>query len=293
MTAAARAWGAVATLVLIVAITASWWALALWPLSDAAPDWLLRTRAVCFGATATRLPDAGGWILLIGQPFGMAVLLAAIWGAELKRGMTLVMANVAGQLAAGAVAAALLAGVATVGVRVRTASLDTFDPGPGAGAQALNRLNDVAPALALIDQSGREVTLASFRGRPVLVAFAYAHCATVCPLIVSDVIGAQRQLGDKSAAVLLVTLDPWRDTPSRLPAIASHWGVAGDAHVLSGPPDAVERTLNAWRIPRTRNQKTGEISHPSMVYVVSAEGRIAYAVTGGADAISAAVRALP
>jgi cytochrome oxidase Cu insertion factor (SCO1/SenC/PrrC family) len=59
-----------------------------------------------------------------------------------------------------------------------------------------------------------------------------------------------------------------------------------------GAPDVVERTLNRWRVPRTRNQKTGDILHPSIVYVVAADGRIAYAVTGGAETIAAAVRAL-
>jgi cytochrome oxidase Cu insertion factor (SCO1/SenC/PrrC family) len=92
--------------------------------------------------------------------------------------------------------------------------------------------------------------------------------------------------------VLIVTLDPWRDTPSRLESIASSWRLDADAHVLSGPPDAVERTLNAWRVPRTRNQRTGDISHPSIVYIVNAEGRITYVVPGGAEAIVAAVRAL-
>ncbi len=62
--------------------------------------------------------------------------------------------------------------------------------------------------------------------------------------------------------------------------------------MLSGTPDAVERALNAWRVPRARNEKTGDIMHPSLVYVVSADGRIAYVVNGGADTIAAAVRAL-
>ena len=65
-----------------------------------------------------------------------------------------------------------------------------------------------------------------------------------------------------------------------------------DAHVLSGAPDEVERTLNGWRVPRVRNQQTGDISHPSIVYVIGADGRIAYVVSGNADAIAAAVRAL-
>jgi protein SCO1/2 len=125
-----------------------------------------------------------------------------------------------------------------------------------------------------------------------MVTFAYAHCDTVCPLIVSEVLSARRMLGDRAPALLIITLDPWRDTPGRLPTMAKSWALDAGAHVLSGTAQAVERTLNAWRIPRTRNQKTGAISHPAIVYVVSADGRIAYAVGGDAATITAAVGAL-
>jgi cytochrome oxidase Cu insertion factor (SCO1/SenC/PrrC family) len=126
----------------------------------------------------------------------------------------------------------------------------------------------------------------------VLVGFAFAHCQTVCPLIVSDMLGAQRAIEDEPPAVLIVTLDPWRDTPSRLPSMAEQWKLGGAAHVLSGDPETVERTLNAWRVPRVRNQKTGDIVHPAMVYVIDRHGRIAYAVSGSAEALAAAVGAL-
>lgn len=291
--AAGRAWAAVTALGAIVVITASWWALALWPVGSAAPEWLLRTREVCFGSTADRLPNAGGWVLLVGQPAGMIALLAGVWGADLREGMALATARVAGQLAVGVVSALLVAGLGSVVARVRTAGLEPFPTSPGEIAAAqLTRVNDVAPPLALTDQTGREVTLESSRGRPVLVAFAFAHCQTVCPLIVADVLEARRRLGSDPPSVLIVTLDPWRDTPSRLASIAKQWGLDGDAHVLSGAPEEVERTLNGWRVPRVRNEKTGDISHPSIVYVIGGDGRIAYVVSGNADAIVAAVRAL-
>ena len=105
-------------------------------------------------------------------------------------------------------------------------------------------------------------------------------------------IDAQARLTDDAPIVLIVTLDPWRDTPARLPAIASAWKLPPEVHVLSGEPDQVERTLNAWRIPRARNERTGDLSHPSLVYVIDPGGRIAYALTGHVDQIVAAVRAL-
>lgn len=293
MSARTRAWTALAALMSIVAITASWWALALWPVGSGAPEWFLRTRAVCFGTTTSGLPDAGGWLLLIGQPLGMLALLGTVWTAELHAGLALAMSRTAGQLAVGVVTAAIVTGIGGAVVRVAGAGSESFSAGPTRDiAGQLTRVDDAAPALDLVDQHGSRVTLDAFRGRPVLVTFAYAHCETVCPAIVASVRTAAGRLTDRRPAVVVVTLDPWRDTPSRLGAIADGWSLEGDAHVVSGQPSAVERTLNGWRVPRVRNEKTGELSHPSIVYVIGPDGRIRYVLTGQADAIAAAVRAL-
>jgi protein SCO1/2 len=281
-----------AALAAIGIITASWWILALWPVPPASPAWLLRTREVCFGSTADDLPTAAGWLLLVGQPIGMFLLLAAVWGRELRAGVARMLTQTAGQLTAGIVLALAVAGVAAAVVRVRTAGVDSFPASTADPAAQLTRVHDTAPGLSLTDQHGRIITLDSLRGRPVIVTFAFGHCETVCPLIVSDVLAARRRIAGARPAILIVTLDPLRDTPGRLPTLADAWRLDGDAHVLSGPPDDVERTLNAWRVPRTRNQKTGDIVHPSIAYVVGPDGRITYVVSGGADVIAAAVRAL-
>ena len=118
MRATARAWVALSGLAVILAITASWWALALWPTSDA-PAWLVLTRETCFGTAATGLPDAGGWMALTGQPLGMLLVLFAGWGRDVRAGLRAAMERVSGQLAVGGVAAVLIAGVLGVVVRVR------------------------------------------------------------------------------------------------------------------------------------------------------------------------------
>jgi cytochrome oxidase Cu insertion factor (SCO1/SenC/PrrC family) len=293
MTATRRAWSAMGALAAIVAITAAWWSLALWPVEPTTPAWLLRTRAVCFGTMLNDLPNAAGWLLLIGQPVGMLTILVTVWPAELRRGFALVMGRVWGQMLLGLIAAAIVVGVAGAVARVSGwQDRSFFTGGDREIVTALTRVNDEAPALTLDDQHGQPVSLDRFRGRPVIVTFAYGHCETICPLVVSDVLAAQRQLADRSAAVIIITLDPWRDTPSRLAAIASNWNMGPETHFLSGPPAVVERTLNAWRVPRVRNEKTGDLSHPPIIYIIGPDGRIGYVVQGNASAIVAAVRAL-
>lgn len=294
MSVRVRSRASLLALAVILLITASWWALALWPTGDETPAWLALTREVCFGTSRTGLPDAGGWLVLVGQPLCMMLILFAAWGRDVRDGVRRLAQRVWGQLVLGGVAAAILAGAAGVALRVRIADAQPFaSSSTEAIARGLNRLNDAAKPISLVDQTGRTVSLEQYRGRPVLVTFAYAHCETVCPLIVHDVLTARDRLPEERApAVLVVTLDPWRDTPSRLPSIARQWGMTGNAHILSGAPEQVERTLNAWRIPRVRNERTGDLSHPSLVYVVGPDGRIAYAIPGSEALIRAAVEAL-
>src|SRR5690606_26664526 len=191
------------------------------------------------------------------------------------------------------VAAVLLAGLRVLGaddvVASEVAAADGSAPG-----RAPVRLNRAAPPLALIDQHGAERTLEEFRGRPVLVTFAFAHCETVCPLLVHDVIAAQELLRADARspvpAALVVTLDPWRDTPARLPFIAHAWRLGPDAAILSGDTARVTATLDAWGVARARDPRTGDVVHPALVYVVDPAGRLAFAAPGGAETLAELVR---
>jgi protein SCO1/2 len=168
-------------------------------------------------------------------------------------------------------------------VRAGTRAL-AFYPAVGA-PDDVPRLDRPAPALALVDQRGERIGLERFRSRPLLVAFAYAHCTTVCPLIVHDALEAQRRLAPVRASLVVVTLDPWRDTPDRLPAMAEAWRLGPDAYVASGDTSVVERTLDAWSVPRARDMQSGDVTHPALIYLVDGAGRIRYAVPGNPELI--------
>jgi hypothetical protein len=74
--------------------------------------------------------------------------------------------------------------------------------------------------------------------------------------------------------------------------MAAQWGLPADAFVLSGEVSAVETTLDRWTVPRTRDPRTGALTHPNLVYVMDRTGRIAYATSGNADAIEQLVKRL-
>lgn len=277
----------------ILAITGVWWALALWPLPGDAPAWLLRTRVVCFGSAANGLPTTAGWMALIGQPLYMLATLWLIWGEVVAGGLRAIARSPAGRAALDGSGVLLAAGLAAAGYRVASAGTRAAGDAPARIAPAeVPRLDRRAPPLALVDQRGRPVTLDRFRGRPVLLTFAYAHCETVCPLVVQDLLRARDRTADLDPAVLVITLDPWRDTPARLPSIALTWRLGTEALVLSGAVADVERTLDGWNVARERNLRTGDVTHPALVYVIDRNGRIAYLVNGNAETLEALVRRL-
>lgn len=288
---APRHWGTLVALGAILLITLAWWALALWPLPAEAPPALLRARTVCFGTGDNGLPNGIGWMMLIGEPIMITLLLvSAVGGTTMRETFQSLAQHTLGRLALNTTVLGLVAALALAGARV------TYALGIGAADQtqtsadvaAVTRINRPAPPLDLVDQHGTAVTLAALRGRPALVTFAYAHCQTVCPLIVQNVVRARNQLAGQGAApqVVVITLDPWRDTPSRLPGMARQWGLPDDAHVLSGPVQDVEAALHRWEVPRTRNGQNGEITHPNVVYVLDGSGRIAFVTNGDADVLA-------
>lgn len=277
----------VGVLALIAAITAAWWALALWPLPEEAPSWLARTRYVCFGSTVTGLPNGGGWLLLIAEPISLTAVLLVVWGGAVRDGLRVLAARPWGRIALHAAVALAVVGVTAAAWRVRTATAAALPALTMPPPDTYPRLDRDAPPLALRDHRGEPVSLAQFRGRPVLLTFAYAHCQTVCPLLVRDVQAARRRVPELEAVALIVTLDPWRDVPSRLPHIAASWGLEHQEILLGGTVEEVEQVLEAWNVATYRDPATGEIQHPSLVYVLDRRGRIAFAAAGGADHLAA------
>lgn len=280
-----RAALALAALLGIFLITVGFWALALWPLTSATPEWVARTREICFGSARDGLPHAGGWVLLVGEPAGMLLFLLAAWGYEVKEGFTFLWDRWAGRVAVGSVILLIGVGAGAATVRVAQVRGDPFDPTGRDPELAVVPINEAAPALGLVNQGGDTVTLASLRGRPVVITFVYAHCETVCPVMVHDVLAAS----EGRAVPVLVTLDPWRDTPARLPSIAASWNLPADAVLLSGDVETVEFVLNRWKVPRVRNATTGELIHPTVAYVLDAAGRLRFQTDATQDALRLAL----
>ncbi len=275
----------------ILLISVGWWVLALWPLDPTAPAWLVRTREVCFGASRQTLPSPVGWALLVGEPLGLLAMLVLVWGDALRADLRRLNARPRSRAVLMLGAAVVVLGLGATVRRVRNVTgwgvREAFVPLP----PLPERDDRAAETLALVDQHGDSVRLTDFRGRWVLVTFAFAHCADICPAIVADVRRVRAAEGATDVPLLIVTLDPWRDAPPQLPGIARDWALRGEDRILSGEVATVTAALNRWRIGRVRDGDTGDVLHGSVVVLVDPEGREAWRIEGAIQRLHDALRA--
>jgi protein SCO1 len=265
----------------ILIVSVLWWLMALGSVQDA-PEWLERARSVCFNVGETGLPDTKGWLLLVGQPPAMIALLMVGWGNEVRASLGRLTSRARGRAALTFVAMALLTGLALAAARVAEARIPEIAFGRDEAApDTYPRIDRTWPeSEGLLGQSG-PFDLDVLGGRAALVTFAFGHCATICPVIVRQTIEVRRRLG-RDVSIVVITLDPWRDTPNRLEGLVGQFGLDPERDfVVSGPVDAVNAALDAWNIPRERDSQSGDVTHPALVYMVEADGTVAYASTGG------------
>lgn len=263
---------ALAALGIVGLVTAVWWALALYPAVNA-PEWVSRTRLACFGAQPGGLPNAGGWILLVFQPVGMLAMLFVVWGQAVRADLRWLVSRPVGRFVIGAALGAMTWGALTAATVVRrvASGAESF---PFTSAPSTI---DV-PDLVLTDQHGQVFNLRQAAAGPVLVTFAFAHCETMCPTQIRDLQRIRSEAGRDDIPLVVVTVDPWRDVPSRLRTIAEAWKLAPADRILSGSVDEVNATLDAWGVARQRDEVTGDVFHALAAVFVHPGSRTAIRV---------------
>jgi cytochrome oxidase Cu insertion factor (SCO1/SenC/PrrC family) len=272
--------------------TVLWWSFALWPVGTDSSAVLLRAREVCFGRTDTGLPDARGWLVLIGQPIGMAIALSVVWRVSVFGAVRGLLRRGWGRVVVIGALVVLTVGMASASNRVsRALQSGRFDPQGAIGAVE-RRMDRALPDFALVDQNGITRGPEALGGSPTLLTFAFGHCETLCPIMVAVATGvAERLRSEIDVRVTVITVDPWRDTPGRLPALVEQWKLAGPNDLaLSGSVDQVQAALDAFGILTSRDPRTGEITHPGRIFLIDESGQMRYSVPADAAKIEELLR---
>lgn len=129
----------------------------------------------------------------------------------------------------------------------------------------------------LTDQSGRVLAFAETAGEVRLTSLFYASCGYVCPLLIEQIRGIEAALDSEQKQrlrVLLISLDPERDTPAALAELARKRKLDLQRWTLARPLPADLRKLAAVLGVQYRRQDDGEVNHSTVISLLDAQGRI-------------------
>lgn len=132
---------------------------------------------------------------------------------------------------------------------------------------------------SLPDTSGKIRTLPEYKGKVVVLFFGYTHCPDVCPTTLAELTQALLKLGSdaKRVQVLMVTVDPARDTP---PILTQYVAAFDPSFVGLRPADEAQlvkitkdfRVYYAKVPGKTTDDYT--MDHTAASYVFDADGKL-------------------
>jgi len=140
-------------------------------------------------------------------------------------------------------------------------------------------INGLMPDLAfnMTDDAGRPVSAETYRAKTVLLFFGYTNCPDVCPTTLATLAQALKdtKTHGANAVVLFVTVDPERDTLTRMHDYAKAFGpwTVG----LRGTQDDLRTFTKRYRVTYSygKTDKAGnyEVMHSTGVFVFDGNGR--------------------
>lgn len=132
-------------------------------------------------------------------------------------------------------------------------------------------------ALPLTDAQGRTQDWRTLAGKPRVVSMFYTSCQYVCPLIVESGKAVERALPAPQRdrlGIVLISLDPAKDTPEALCQMATMRKVDATRWTLASPaPGDVRKAAGVLGI-RYRELADGNFNHTSALVLLDAQGRV-------------------
>ena len=129
----------------------------------------------------------------------------------------------------------------------------------------------------LLNQDGKTVSLADFKGKWVILSFGYTRCPDVCPTTLLDLSQVMTLLGPDAdkVQVILMSVDPSRDTPA---VMKDYVGLFNERFVgLTAKDDAaMAPVLKSWKIAMSKvpiQDGHYSVDHSAGMYVLDTNGK--------------------
>lgn len=260
------------------------------PTGGAWGDFLEDFRMRCF-----KLDPRSGWMemssvwVMLSEPLPLQAIFFFLWRTPLHE-LWQTRRRAFAQAAGWALLLVSLIGVSLMGLGRAQATPKEL-PFPAANLRSALAM----PSFTLTNQDGRAVSLADFKGRIVLVTAVYATCTTTCPMMLTKVRTVLDQLTPAERhdmAVVAFSLNPEADTRELRAMTAKIYGMTTQFHFVNGVPSEVNALLDKLNVARTRDEKSGQIMHSNLFFLLDREGRIAYRLSQSENESSWLISAL-
>ena len=129
----------------------------------------------------------------------------------------------------------------------------------------------------LTDMNGRRFTEANLKGKYTLLYFGYTFCPDICPTELTIIAETLDRLGDlrKKFRVVMVSVDPERDTPEVLKEYMSNFGP--EFIGLTGTPEQIRKMAKQWRAYYRKvpdpNGEGYSMDHSAVTYLLDTNGK--------------------
>ena len=131
--------------------------------------------------------------------------------------------------------------------------------------------------VTLTDAYGAQRGLDVHRGHPVLVTMFYGSCPVACPLLIDTMRSIERTASPadrERLRMLLISIDPERDTVANLSALSTSRKLDGPRWTLARTDTASVRKIAAVLGIQYRKLPDGDYNHSSIVTLLTPEGEI-------------------
>jgi protein SCO1 len=136
-----------------------------------------------------------------------------------------------------------------------------------------------APDFRLVDQGGRPVSLAAYRGRPVIVTFIDPLCRNFCPLEAKQLNELVRSLPPRSRpGIVAVSVNVYGNARRNLLQDVARWRLVPQWRWAVGSGGKLASVWRRYRVGvlvatrRIAGVRVHEISHTEAAYVIDARG---------------------
>lgn len=130
------------------------------------------------------------------------------------------------------------------------------------------------PSFEFLNQDSVVVSNKDLLGKVYVVDFFFTSCPTICPIMSSNLADINETVNSEDFEIVSFTIDPKRDTPSKLKEYATRYASTSNWNFLTGLKEDIYKLANeAFYIHASENKEVaGGFEHSGLFALVDKDG---------------------